>query len=433
MEKTVVEQERDLKDLIRRAKATPDRTGTLPRDTLKRLIELTHSTHPSLRIHAAEGIRFFFNDFPDLEEEAINAVYDLCEDQSQRVRIEGYKAITLVSKAQVKWVKRNADVLVQLLQSDEPDEVLVVKQALVEHLDLDARITMTVLCDQINPPDDLMDEDEIVLRDRLRSLVLAFLTGMAKRAVIRHASPASETEEVLHTCFVKALPKLTNEEIESVIKDLLLALPGYQNNSARGKSLMSVLLGKAEECMQNELRKGKTVTLQSTRFYLNIANLLVEKKVSPPLDLMRLYLASFASKMTLQQLDKDDQAMILSSIANTVSACENCNRRAVDATQLSSIRRQAVDACPILLEQLADSGSKDTRSRQACTKLLRACVQRKQSSDWAVPPNLVTALNAVTRSPMAQGDSDIQGLIRVRNGPLLIVAACVKRCFFRSL
>lgn len=27
----------------------------------------------------------FFNDFPDLEEEAINAVYDLCEDQDSKV------------------------------------------------------------------------------------------------------------------------------------------------------------------------------------------------------------------------------------------------------------------------------------------------------------------------------------------------------------
>lgn len=34
-----------------------------------------------------------------------------------QVRKDGYRAITQVSREQKKWVKRNADVLVQLLQS----------------------------------------------------------------------------------------------------------------------------------------------------------------------------------------------------------------------------------------------------------------------------------------------------------------------------
>ncbi len=36
-----------------------------------------------------------------------------------QVRIKGYAAIVDVSREQNKWVKRNADVLVQLLQSGE--------------------------------------------------------------------------------------------------------------------------------------------------------------------------------------------------------------------------------------------------------------------------------------------------------------------------
>lgn len=38
---------------------------------------------------------------------------------SVQVRIDGYKAIVQMSKEQPKWVKRNADVLAQLLQSGE--------------------------------------------------------------------------------------------------------------------------------------------------------------------------------------------------------------------------------------------------------------------------------------------------------------------------
>jgi hypothetical protein len=125
-------------------------------------------------------------------------------------------------------VKRNADVLLQLLQSgeyiwssmfdswilpkcqakiiclDEPDEVIVVKKALTEHLDMDPRVTLGVLCDEIVPREEPMDEEEHAIRDRLRSLVLSFLTGEAKRAIVeRHALPGSAAEEVLVTCLLE--------------------------------------------------------------------------------------------------------------------------------------------------------------------------------------------------------------------------------------
>lgn len=35
---------------------------------------------------AAQNIKYFIKDFPELEDDAINAVYDLCEDQDQKVR-----------------------------------------------------------------------------------------------------------------------------------------------------------------------------------------------------------------------------------------------------------------------------------------------------------------------------------------------------------
>jgi hypothetical protein len=82
---------------------------------------------------------------------------------------------------------------------DEPDEVVVVKQALIAHLDLDPRVTLAVLCDQVMPAaESMMDPDELYMRDRLRTLVLAFLTGEAKEAIVeRHAVPDSEAEDVL--------------------------------------------------------------------------------------------------------------------------------------------------------------------------------------------------------------------------------------------
>ena len=67
------------------------------KDTLKRLIELVHSPYSSLKNIAAMNIKSYIKDFPELEDDAINAVYDLCEDQDQRVcpRIRPYCAMTL--------------------------------------------------------------------------------------------------------------------------------------------------------------------------------------------------------------------------------------------------------------------------------------------------------------------------------------------------
>lgn len=83
---------------------------------------------------------------------------------------------------------------------DEPDEVSVVKRMLSEHLDMDPAVTLGVLCDQIVPPDEPLDEEEQAIRTRLRSLVISFVTGEAKRAVDRHTStPGSAAEDTLVT------------------------------------------------------------------------------------------------------------------------------------------------------------------------------------------------------------------------------------------
>lgn len=65
------------------------------RDAFQELIALTHSSHPILKSYAAAHIHVFFKDFPDLEEDAINAVYDLCEDQDPKVWHAGSAGLTV--------------------------------------------------------------------------------------------------------------------------------------------------------------------------------------------------------------------------------------------------------------------------------------------------------------------------------------------------
>lgn len=132
-----------------------------------------------------------------------------------KIRIAGYGAITSVSEVDRSWLLRNADVLVQLLQSgvccancftwieltrlllDDSDEVGVVKRALIKHVDLDARSTLQVLCDQcVYKAEDLADEDERMLRARLRTLVLQFLSEKY-RVCVERAVKDREVEDIL--------------------------------------------------------------------------------------------------------------------------------------------------------------------------------------------------------------------------------------------
>jgi len=62
----------------------------------------------------------------------------------------------------------------------------MVKKALVEHLNMDPKATIGVLCDQLASQDDTHDDEEMFIRTRLRSLVLAFMTREAKQSICGH-------------------------------------------------------------------------------------------------------------------------------------------------------------------------------------------------------------------------------------------------------
>jgi len=70
------------------------------------------------------------------------------------------------------------------LLPDEPGEVAVVKAALIQHLELDSKVTLGVLCDQIVPPDDPMEDEDRAIRERLRGLVVAFLAEEAREPLL---------------------------------------------------------------------------------------------------------------------------------------------------------------------------------------------------------------------------------------------------------
>ncbi|KLO16028.1 hypothetical protein SCHPADRAFT_232471 [Schizopora paradoxa] len=185
---------RSLKEEIRRAERNPNKTSSQRRKAYERVLQLANSTDVASKKLATDTIKDFFADFPEYQDQAINAVYDLCEDPDRDTRLAGYNAIASLSRTDGKWVVRNADVLVQLLQIDDENEVAVVKQILQQHIDLDATRTFKVLCDQCTFDPDSPHPEEAA---RLRNLVINFLKERYRPCVSR----VVKTDEVWDVLF----------------------------------------------------------------------------------------------------------------------------------------------------------------------------------------------------------------------------------------
>ena len=71
---------------------------------------------------------------------------------------------------------------------------------LVKHLDMNPTVTLNVLCDQVVPTEEDMNEEEQAVRDHLRSLVIEFMKGRAKQNIIRH-STAEPADPIVNLLF----------------------------------------------------------------------------------------------------------------------------------------------------------------------------------------------------------------------------------------
>ena len=247
--------------------------------------------------------------------------------------------------------------------TDEPHEVIVVKKALTEHLDMDPKVTLGVLCDQVSPPNEPMDDEEQNIRDRLRSLVLSFLTGEAKRAIVeRHAIPGSVSEKALIDSLhavrkalihimrdlrgTQAIPKLNFTDVEVIVKDLLLSLPAFKARSRYGPALVELLLEKVSSSLRTVPRSSDNLLS-----YLDLlAVLVVERHTAPAIQLLRFYCSNLSSKITLQKLGPSDRTLVICNMVETFDATNNATELGDDGQQLDVLTRQLVDASPFLLE-----------------------------------------------------------------------------------
>ncbi|KAK7880680.1 hypothetical protein WMY93_032678 [Mugilogobius chulae] len=87
---------------------------------------------------AAQFIPKFFSQFPELSDAAINAQLDLCEDEDVSIRRQAIKELPRFATGEN--IPRVADILTQLLQTDDSAEFNQVNAALLSIFKVDAKV-----------------------------------------------------------------------------------------------------------------------------------------------------------------------------------------------------------------------------------------------------------------------------------------------------
>ena len=192
-----------------------------------------------------------------------------------------------------------------------------------------------------------------------------------------------------------------------------------------------------------------------------VASVVITKKAAPAILLLRFYCSSISTKIILQKFSKQQQSLLTCNIAEALAASRQPEDD--DGVPFDVLRRHVVDFCPFLLEVRTDSlticesdlfqslginSVSDPRVVNACVVLLQACQQvgfrqqrdiqrlirhqRKEQSQWSPPQHLISALSRIDGATKPSNFSDIQDLLRVRIGHLIIGMAIQYDVFLSS-
>ncbi|KAG7473854.1 hypothetical protein MATL_G00100080 [Megalops atlanticus] len=166
---------------------------------------------------AAQFIPKFVSNFPELADAAINAQLDLCEDEDVSIRRQAIKELPRFAAGDN--LPRLADILTQLLQTDDSAEFNQVNIALISIFKMDAKGTLGGLFSQI-----LQGED--IVRER----AIKFLSSKIK--TLPEDVMTKEVEDLIFTETRKVMEDVTGEEFVLLMR-ILSGLKSLQTVSGR--------------------------------------------------------------------------------------------------------------------------------------------------------------------------------------------------------
>lgn len=150
---------------------------------------------------AAQIISKFFKHFPDYQNDAVEAIFDLCEDDDMSIRIAAIKTLPSFCKESNKYNARVADISAQLLQLEDPQEHNIASSTLLQVLKDDPTTVLKSMFKLINDK-----TTELQLREKMLKFILTKVKTMDKAVF------TAELEELLLTEVKSTLQDCTAEE-----------------------------------------------------------------------------------------------------------------------------------------------------------------------------------------------------------------------------
>ncbi|CAJ0632456.1 4392_t:CDS:10 [Entrophospora sp. SA101] len=193
------------------------------------LIAAAHGESNCKRL-AAQFIPRFFGKFPGFHETAIDALFDLCEDQDLNVRLTVIKHLPNVVKESKKYSLRITDALVQLLQNGSSQELLVVKKAIEQVIRIDPQASLRFIIQQA-----------IVGSTEVKKHTINFLSVDLNKFKNELFDQYKDLEQFLADEIQKVLHEAEFFELEIFIS-MLSSLKVYGNNKSKLQDLSNSLI-----------------------------------------------------------------------------------------------------------------------------------------------------------------------------------------------
>jgi len=175
---------------------------------------------------SSQFIARFFGLFPDLAEQSIDAMLDLCEDTNVDIRKQAIKDLPVLCKDKhIKNLPKIVDVLVQLLQSEDQNEITVIQNSIMTLIRRDTRGAIIGIFSQVHTGEEVVRERAIRLihtkmktssSELLNKESQAELIAQIKKVFASGSVTAEEFPRLLSILQMTFLPKSSTGQMEIV-------------------------------------------------------------------------------------------------------------------------------------------------------------------------------------------------------------------------
>jgi len=136
----------------------------------REIINATRGSSTEKRL-ASQFICKFYKDFPNLQELAVDSLFDLCEDEDVEIRKQVIKDLPSICKDHLDNVPKITDILCQLLDTVDPLEIQIIHLSLISLCKISPKLFLTGLFAQIENGEEVIKERAInFLHNKIKTL-----------------------------------------------------------------------------------------------------------------------------------------------------------------------------------------------------------------------------------------------------------------------